>query len=40
MKNTIDIKELIASKNPKAAKWIPGFIIGYLKRILHQKRNQ
>lgn len=32
----IDIQKLIASKNPKAAKWIPGFVMRYLKRILHQ----
>lgn len=32
----IDIRSLIASKSPKALKWIPGFIIRYLKRILHE----
>lgn len=32
----IDIKQLIASKNPRLAKWLPGFIIRYLKRILHE----
>lgn len=32
----IDIKRLIESKSPKLAKWLPGFIIRYLKRILHQ----
>lgn len=32
----IDIKKLIASKSPKLAKWLPGFIIRYLKRILHE----
>lgn len=32
----IDIKRLIASKSPRLAKWLPGFIINYLKRILHQ----
>lgn len=32
----IDIQKLIASKSPKLAKWLPGFIIRYLKRILHQ----
>lgn len=35
-KKFIDIKRLIASKNPRLAKWIPGFVIRYLKRILHQ----
>ncbi|MEN9999807.1 MAG: hypothetical protein RI922_2797 [Bacteroidota bacterium] len=32
----IDIKRLIQSKSPKLAKWLPGFVISYLKRILHQ----
>ncbi len=35
-KKLIDIRGLIASKNPRLAKWIPGFIIRYLKRILHE----
>ncbi len=33
----IDVKRIIASKNPKALKWMPGFLIRYLKRILHQE---
>lgn len=32
----IDIRSLIASKSPKVLKWIPGFVIKYLKRILHE----
>jgi hypothetical protein len=32
----IDIKRLVKSKSPKLAKWIPGFVFNYLKRILHQ----
>lgn len=32
----IDIRRLIESKNPTLAKWLPGFVINYLKRILHQ----
>ena len=32
----IDIQRLIESKNPKLSKWLPRFIINYLKRILHQ----
>lgn len=36
-KKFIDIRQLIASKNPKLLKWLPGFVISYLKRILHQK---
>jgi putative hemolysin len=31
----IDLEKLIASKNPALAKWAPGFLIRYLKRILH-----
>lgn len=34
--NLIDIERVIASKNPALLKVIPGFVIGYLKRILHQ----
>ena len=32
----IDIEAVIKSKNPKTAKALPGFLIRYLKRILHQ----
>lgn len=35
--NTIDIERVIASKNPGLLKVLPGFIINYLKRIIHQK---
>lgn len=39
MKNDkfIDVERIIASKNPKTLKWMPGFVIRYLKRILHQE---
>jgi len=33
----INVSRLIRSKNPRLLKWIPGFIIRYLERILHQK---
>lgn len=33
----IDVEDLIRSKNPKLLKWLPKFIIRYLKRILHQE---
>lgn len=36
MKKLIDIRELIRSKNPTLLKWLPGFVIRYLERILHQ----
>ena len=32
----IDVKNVIYSKNPTLAKAVPGFIINYLKRIVHQ----
>jgi len=32
----IDVERLIASKNPKALKWTPRFLINYLKRKLHE----
>lgn len=35
-KKFIDIRRLISSKNPTLLKWLPGFIIRYLERILHQ----
>ncbi|MCO5260360.1 MAG: 1-acyl-sn-glycerol-3-phosphate acyltransferase [Crocinitomicaceae bacterium] len=35
-KDFIDIRKLVASKSPKLAKFIPGFVYRYLKRIIHQ----
>jgi 1-acyl-sn-glycerol-3-phosphate acyltransferase len=32
----IDIEKIIASKNPKLLKWLPGFLLRYIKRILHE----
>lgn len=32
----IDIEKVIASKNPKLLKWLPGFVLRYVKRILHE----
>ncbi len=32
----VDIEEVIASKNPRLLKWMPGFVIRYLKRVIHQ----
>lgn len=32
----VDVEKLIASKNPTLLKWMPRFLIRYLKRILHQ----
>lgn len=33
----IDIEKVIKSKNPKLLKWLPKFIVSYLKRTLHQE---
>jgi putative hemolysin len=35
-KNFLDIEKIIKSKNPKLLKFLPRFIIRYLKRIIHQ----
>jgi putative hemolysin len=35
-KNFIDLNKVIAGKSPKLAKMLPGFIIAYLKRVVHQ----
>jgi putative hemolysin len=35
-KNFLDIEKVIKSKNPKLLKFLPRFIIRYLKRIIHQ----
>lgn len=32
----IDIEKVIQDKNPKLLKWLPKFLINYLKRIAHQ----
>lgn len=32
----IDIKKVIASKNPRLAKWLPRFMMAYIKKVLHQ----
>lgn len=37
MEKFIDIKKLIQSKNPKLAKWLPGFVLNYLRRVLHEE---
>lgn len=35
--NEIDVKEVFRKKNPRVARILPGFVYGYLKRIIHQK---
>ncbi len=32
----IDLEQVIAAKNPKLLRWLPGFIIRYIKRKIHQ----
>lgn len=32
----IDIEKIIADKNPRLLKWMPRFILRYLKRVLHE----
>lgn len=32
----IDIKRVISDKNPKLLKWVPRFVVKYLKNILHE----
>ncbi|GHV34324.1 glycerol acyltransferase [Bacteroidia bacterium] len=38
MEKFIDIKEFLASKAPKLAKLIPGFILKWLKKTLHEEQ--
>lgn len=33
----LDVEKIITDKNPKLLKWMPGFAVNYIKRILHQK---
>lgn len=33
---TIDVEKVLRSKNPRLARLIPGFVINYLKRVIHQ----
>ena len=35
-KKLIDVRKLIASKNPGVLKWIPGFLIRYVEKIIHR----
>lgn len=32
----IDIKKVIKDKNPKLAKWMPSFVLSFIKRIVHE----
>jgi putative hemolysin len=35
-KKFIDIENAIHSKNPKLLKWIPGFVLSYIKKVTHE----
>jgi len=35
-KKIIDVKQVIHEKNPKLLKFLPGFVVRYLQRILHE----
>ncbi|MFN8153929.1 MAG: 1-acyl-sn-glycerol-3-phosphate acyltransferase [Bacteroidia bacterium] len=35
-KKFIDVEEVIRSKNPALVKWLPGFALRYIKRIIHE----
>jgi putative hemolysin len=32
----IDVEKIIASKNPGLLKWLPGFVLRWIKRVLHE----
>ena len=32
----IELEKVLAEKNPSLAKWLPGFVVNYIKRIIHQ----
>jgi 1-acyl-sn-glycerol-3-phosphate acyltransferase len=32
----IDVEQVIAKKNPKILRWLPGFVLRYIKRIVHE----
>lgn len=34
---SIDIEKVIASKSRRVAKWLPGFMLSYMKRLIHQQ---
>ncbi|MFM2386082.1 MAG: hypothetical protein RL660_839 [Bacteroidota bacterium] len=38
MNKFIDVAKILKDKNPGAYKWMPGFLISWLKRIIHEDR--
>jgi 1-acyl-sn-glycerol-3-phosphate acyltransferase len=33
----VDVEKIIGSKNPRLLKWMPGFLLRYIKRIVHER---
>ena len=38
MEKFVEVRKLIADKNPTLLKWLPGFVIRWIERIIHQER--
>jgi len=38
MKKFIEVRKLIADKNPGLLRWLPGFVVSWVERIIHQER--
>lgn len=36
MDKFIDVRRMMTAKNPKLLKWLPGFVIRYVEKIIHQ----
>ncbi|GAB4242143.1 MAG: 1-acyl-sn-glycerol-3-phosphate acyltransferase [Ekhidna sp.] len=36
MEKFVDVRRLIADKNPKHLKWLPGFVIRWIEKVIHQ----
>lgn len=36
MEKFVDVRRLIKGKNPTLLKWLPGFVIRYIERVIHQ----
>lgn len=37
MEKFVDVRKLIADKNPTLLKWLPGFLIRWVERVIHQE---
>ncbi len=37
MEKFVEVRKLIAEKNPTLLKWLPGFVIRWIERVIHQK---